>query len=223
MELNIDSKDPKSATFDPGNICNLACSTCDETASTRWQAVKNLPINSNAFNTTIDELDFSGIENIIIGGGEPILHKSTHEVLKKFKNTDMAFNIHFNGTVKPSLDFLNTCSYYKRLIICFSIDGVGEQFEYLRWPAKWTKVESNIKWIVDNAPESVQFSVNITISHLNRETHKLVEDWAKTIFPDTHEITYNHATTTFAEFDEVDRIRGTDWRKTFDSINTNAQ
>ena len=76
---------------------------------------------------------------------------------------------------------------------------------------------------MDNAPESVQFSVNITISHLNRETHKLVEDWAKTIFPDTHEITYNHATTTFAEFVEVDRIRGTDWRKTFDSINTNAQ
>ena len=221
MELIKNS--PTGATFDPGTICNLACSTCGEYSSTRWQALKKLPIDSNAFNTTIDDLDFTGIENIIIGGGEPILHKSTHEVLKKFKNTDMKFLIHFNGTVKPSLEFLNTCSYYKRLIICFSIDGVGEQFEYLRWPAKWTKVESNIKWIVDNAPESVQFSVNITISHLNRETHKLVEDWAKTIFPDTHEITYNHATTTFAEFDEVDRIRGTDWRKTFDSINTNAQ
>ena len=30
------------------------------------------------------------------------------------------------------------------------------------------------------------------------------------------------AITTFAEFDEVDRIRGTDWRKIF-SINTTAQ
>lgn len=220
--MELIKQSPTSATFDPGTICNLACSTCNEFSSTRWQALKKLPIVSNAFNTTVDDLDFSGLNHIVIGGGEPILHKSTHEVLKKFKNTDMRFLIHFNGTVKPSLEFLNTCSYYKRLIICFSIDGVGEHFEYLRWPAKWPKVVSNIKWIVQNAPPSVQFTVNITISHLNKETHKLVIDWAKTIFPDTHEITYNHAITTFAEFDEVDRIRGTDWRKIF-SINTTAQ
>ena len=223
MELNINSKDPTSATFDPGNICNLACSTCDETASTRWQAVKNLPINSNAFNTTIDELDFSGIENIIIGGGEPILHKSTHAILKKFKDTNMLFNIHFNGTVKPSLEFLNTCSYYKRLIICFSIDGIGEHFEYLRWPAKWTEVDNNIKWIVNNAPDSVQFGVNITVSVLNKDSHKLVVDWAKVTLPQDHYISYNSAGTTLTTFDKVDKLRGTDWRKTFDSINTVAQ
>jgi len=223
MELHINSRDPKLATFDPGKICNLACSTCDDYSSTRWQAVKNLPIVSNAFNTTIDDLDFTGIEHVVIGGGEPILHKSTHALLKKFKNTDMRFHIHFNGTVKPSLEFLETCSYYKRLTICFSIDGVGEHFEYLRWPAKWTKVESNIKWIVENAPENIEFAVNITISHLNKDTHKLVEDWAKTILPDTHEITYNRAYTTFNDFDRVDKLRGTNWRKTFDSINTDAQ
>jgi len=215
MILNINSKNPKLATFEPGNICNLACSTCTESHSTRWQSLKNLPIDSNAFNTTIDELDFTGLKQIVIGGGEPILHKSTHELLEKFKNTDMRFLIHFNGTVKPSVEFLNTCSYYERIIFCFSIDGVGEHFEYLRWPAKWTKVDSNVKWIIEHAPESVQFSVNITISHLNKHTYKLVEDWANTIFPDTHAITYNHAGTTFAQFDKVDKLRGTDWRKTF--------
>jgi len=228
MILHINSRNPKLATFDPGKICNLACSTCDEHASTRWQAVKNLPIVSNAFNTTLDDLDFTGIEHLVIGGGEPILHKSTHALLEKFKNTDMGFLIHFNGTVKPSLEFLNTCSYLKQIIFCFSIDGVGEHFEYLRWPAKWTKVDSNVKWIVSHAPKSVQFSVNITISQLNKSTYYLVEDWANTIFPDTHAITYNHAGTTLAQFNKVDKLRGTDWRKTFkntvfDSINTNAQ
>ena len=223
MILNINSKDPTCATFDPGKICNLACSTCDEHASTRWQAVKNLPIVSNAFNTTIDELDFSGIENIIIGGGEPILHKSTHEILEKFKNTDMRFHIHFNGTVKPSLEFLKTCSYYKRISICFSIDGVGDHFEYLRWPAKWTKVDSNVKWIVEHAPTNINFGVNITVSVLNKDLHKLVVDWAKVTLPEDHYISYNSAGTTLEQFDKVDRIRGTDWRKTFDSINTTAQ
>ena len=220
MELTKHS--PTNATFDPGAICNLACSTCNESASTRWQALKKLPIVTNADNQTVNDLDFSGLNHIVIGGGEPILHKSTHEVLKKLKNTDIKLLVHFNGTVKPDLEFLNTCSFYKRIILCFSIDGVGEHFEYLRWPAKWPKVVSNIKWIVDNAPESVQFAVNITLSLLNKETHKLVVDWAKTIFPDTHEITYNHATTTLADFDEVDRIRGTNWRKVF-PINTIAQ
>ena len=132
MELILNKKMPNHATFDPGKICNLACATCDEGASPRWQALKNLPINSNASNQTIDDLDFSGINYIKIGGGEPILHKSTHALLEKFKNTDMIFLIHINGTVKPSLEFLNTCSYLKRIIFCFSIDGVGEHFEYLR-------------------------------------------------------------------------------------------
>ena len=223
MILNINSKDPTCATFDPGKICNLACSTCDEHASTRWQAVKNLPIVSNAFNTTINDLDFTGIESIIIGGGEPILHKSTHEILEKFKNTDMRFHIHFNGTVKPSLEFLKTCSYYKRISICFSIDGVGDHFEYLRWPAKWTKVDSNVKWIVEHAPTNINFGVNITVSVLNKDLHKLVVDWAKVTLPEDHYISYNSAGTTLEQFDKVDRIRGTDWRKTFDSINTTAQ
>ena len=223
MILNINSKDPTCATFDPGKICNLACSTCDEHASTRWQAVKNLPIVSNAFNTTINDLDFTGLKQIIIGGGEPILHKSTHEVLEKFKNTDMRFHIHFNGTVKPSLEFLKTCSYYKRISICFSIDGVGDHFEYLRWPAKWTKVDSNVKWIVEHAPTNINFGVNITVSVLNKDLHKLVVDWAKVTLPEDHYISYNSAGTTLEQFDKVDRIRGTDWRKTFDSINTTAQ
>ena len=223
MILNINSKDPTCATFDPGKICNLACSTCDEHSSTRWQAVKNLPIVSNAFNTTLDDLDFTGIEHIVIGGGEPILHKSTHEILEKFKNTDMRFHIHFNGTVKPSLDFLNTCAYYEDITICFSIDGVKEHFEYLRWPAKWTKVDSNVKWIVKNAPANVRFGVNITESVLNKDLHNLVVDWAKITLPQNHYISYNYAGTTLTQFDKVDKLRGTDWRKTFDSINTVAQ
>jgi MoaA/NifB/PqqE/SkfB family radical SAM enzyme len=223
MELNRNESNPTLATFDPGNICNLACSTCTETHSTRWQALKNLPIESHAFNQTVDDLDFTGIEHIVIGGGEPILHKSTHAVLEKFKNTDMRFLIHFNGTVKPSLEFLNTCSYYKSISICFSIDGVGEHFEYLRWPAKWTKVDSNVKWIVEHAPDSVEFAVNITISELNRTTHKLVIDWAKVTLPEDHYISYNYAGTNITTFDKVDKLRGTDWRKTFDSINTAAQ
>jgi hypothetical protein len=135
----------------------------------------------------------------------------------------MLFNIHFNGTVKPSLEFLKTCSYYKRLIICFSIDGIGEHFEYLRWPAKWTEVDSNIKWIANNAPDSVQFGVNITVSVLNKDSHKLVVDWAKVTLPQDHYISYNSAGTTLTTFDKVDKLRGTDWRKTFDSINTVAQ
>ena len=223
MELNRHETNPKLATFDPGNICNLACSTCDENHSTRWQKLKNLPIKSDAFNTTIDDLDFTGIEHLVIGGGEPILHKSTHEVLEKLKHTDMKFLVHFNGTVKPSIDFLTTCSYYDDMTICFSIDGVEEHFEYLRWPAKWTKVDSNVKWIVKHAPANIKFSVNITISLLNKETHKLVVDWAKVTLPEDHYISYNSAGTKLTTFDKIDKLRGTDWRKTFDSINTIAQ
>ena len=223
MELIINQKMPNSATFDPGNICNLACSTCDELASTRWQALKKLPIDSNAFNQTIDDLDFTGLKHIIIGGGEPILHKSTHEVLEKFKNTDMRFQHTLQRHSETKFRFLNTCAYYNDITICFSIDGVEEHFEYLRWPAKWTKVDSNVKWIVKHAPANMKFGVNITVSVLNKDSHKLVVDWAKTTLPEEHYISYNSAGTNFKTFDKVDKLRGTDWRKTFHSINTTAQ
>ena len=217
MELNRNESNPTLATFDPGNICNLACSTCTETHSTRWQALKNLPIESHAFNQTVDDLDFTGIEHIVIGGGEPILHKSTHAVLEKLKHTNMRILIHFNGTVKPSLDFLNLCSYYDDMTICFSIDGVEKHFEYLRWPGRWTKVDSNIKWIVQHAPANINFAVNITISELNRTTHTLVVDWAKTVLPNNHRITFQETNTEMSlnYFDGIDQIRGTDWRKAF--------
>jgi MoaA/NifB/PqqE/SkfB family radical SAM enzyme len=217
MELNRNESNPTLATFDPGNICNLACSTCTETHSTRWQALKNLPIESHAFNQTVDDLDFTGIEHIVIGGGEPILHKSTHAVLEKLKHTNMRILIHFNGTVKPSLDFLNLCSYYNDMTICFSIDGVEKHFEYLRWPGRWTKVDSNIKWIVQHAPANINFAVNITISELNRTTHTLVVDWAKTVLPNNHRITFQETNTEMSlnYFDGIDQIRGTDWRKAF--------
>jgi len=58
---------------------------------------------------------------------------------------------------------------------------------------------------------------------LNKDLHKLVVDWAKVTLPEDHYISYNSAGTTLEQFDKVDRIRGTDWRKTFDSINTTAQ
>ena len=217
MELILNERMPNHATFDPGLICNLACATCNAESSTRWQVLRNLPIESHAFNQTVDDLDFTGIEHIVIGGGEPILHKSTHAVLEKLKHTNMRILIHFNGTVKPSLDFLNLCSYYDDMTICFSIDGVEKHFEYLRWPGRWTTVDSNIKWIVQHAPANIKFAVNITISELNRTTHTLVVDWAKTVLPNNHRITFQETNTEMSlnYFDGIDQIRGTDWRKAF--------
>ena len=154
-----------SATFHPGSICNLACVTCGPEASTRWQHELGMPIVPGNPREIDQEIIIKAktMTGIVIGGGEPMLNHSSESMLEHL-NSDQQINIHFNGTILPKQSFLDKSERFTHIRYCFSIDGIGERFEYLRWPAKWNTVVDNILWLVDTAPPNVDFSVNITAS-----------------------------------------------------------
>jgi hypothetical protein len=104
----------------------------------------------------------------------------------------------------------------------FSIDGVGKRFEYLRWPAKWDQVVQNVLWLFNNAPDNVEFGLNITISQLNRHYYTDIIDWVKQTIPTNRQgketyISYNQAGDILRQkyLDDLDKKRNLDWRELF--------
>jgi len=213
-----------SATFYPGSICNLACVTCGPEASTRWQQELGIPIvpgnPRDIDQATIQKA--KTMTGIVIGGGEPMLNHSSESMLEHL-NSDQQINIHFNGTILPKQNFLDKSERFTHIRYCFSIDGIGERFEYLRWPAKWNTVVDNILWLVDTAPPNVDFSVNITVSQLNKEYYTEVVDWVIQTVPQNKQgrktvITYNQAgddLLTLIYLDGLDKKRKLNWKAVF--------
>lgn len=223
MELVESSKIHRSGTFNPGNICNLACVTCASSFSTRWQKELGLPLDRG--NPTQIDPDIirraNQMQSIVVGGGEPVLNLSTKTLLSQL-NHNVVVSVHFNGTVMPDKFFLELCAKFNQINFVFSLDGTHKRFEYLRWPGKWNTVAKNITKLISEAPDNVGFGVNITRSQLNKHYHQEVVEWANVEIPfnrkgkSTH-ISYNQASPILTQkyLDELDARRGTNWRAQF--------
>ena len=87
------------------------------------------------------------------------------------KNIDIHYNT--NGTQLPPKDIFDLWSYFKHVEIAFSIDDVGEPFEYQRHPAKWREVNQNLIKFKEMRTANMDFQICSTVSIFN------VFNWAK--------------------------------------------
>ena len=68
-------------------------------------------------------------------------------------------------TIHPrNFETIDRCHLVKLHI---SLDGVGEKFEYLRWPASWNQTIDNLFDLREKLPSNVMFLVEETISIFN--------------------------------------------------------
>lgn len=188
------------ATYEPSlkyldiNIdytCNSACVTCGPTLSTTWQ--RELKIKGPAprpliekFLHSLDKLDLSQIEEIAIWGGEPFLTNTHIEILEYFVDKGLASQIRLmyntNGTCRINDQTKILLEKFKFVRISFSIDAVHDRFHYIRYPAHWNQVESNLLWWKDNLPHNSMLSITITVSFLNAFYINEVIQWHRENF-----------------------------------------
>jgi len=227
LRIDRSSKNPKLISIFTGDICNLACVLCDPLASTRWQYEINLQKKQQKNEVDMDSFDFTNVDSVTFGGGEPVLNKVTLPILKKISNSTPVL-IHLNGTILPSQELLNECSKFNQITFSFSIDDIEEQFEFLRYPAKWDKVVKNILWLRDNCAPNVKFGFNTVVSVLNKSTYTRVEEWGKKHMPINTEYYINDSNGRLNQFsykntlaedivflDNLDKKRNTNWRQLF--------
>jgi MoaA/NifB/PqqE/SkfB family radical SAM enzyme len=150
-----------------GNICNLKCRICGSWSSSKWAKeeidyIPELldrkthlaytylkdgawPRENPQFWDNLKTL-LPNIKYFEFTGGEPFLIEQHFELLRYAVETgdSQHIEIHYNtnGTVFPEQTEL--WSSFKHVEIAFSIDNIGDQFEYERYGADWNLVQVNI-------------------------------------------------------------------------------
>ena len=189
-----------------GTVCNLKCRTCSTASSFKWEEdeialhghslnpnVKSYWISDEAPIWTEIEKHLAQVAYFDFTGGEPFLIKKHVEILQKCVDKGFANNIsiHYNtnGTIHPTKNLLNIWKRFKHVHVMVSLDGIGEQFEYMRHPAVWKEVEATFKFL--RQQDYLHTTICYTVSALNLYYIPEFLEWCDTQNLEWHETYLN--------------------------------
>jgi len=132
--------------------CNLSCNYCGEKCSSKWAALKRIPIKSSTRNYFLEVCDYleqhrTAIREVALVGGEPLLLPENDRLLEVLPN-----NCTVTVITNVSVDF-NTNSIAQKLQQrqhvgwSLSFDNIGKKFEYVRHGASWELLNKNLTQI----------------------------------------------------------------------------
>lgn len=164
-----------------GNICNLACRTCSSAFSSRWitDEKKLYQISKFDFKAFHKEKSFlddlknisKNLKHITFSGGEVFYsgikeHLDYLDFLIEHNCEEITLNYITNSTLFPSDQFWSKWQKFKKVIIELSIDGIGNKFEYIRYPANWNLFYNNLQKYKENQ-DKITISISHTVSFFN--------------------------------------------------------
>lgn len=194
---------PKTAVFKVSNVCNLACRSCagwDSNTYTKegefYLQQYNTVNFGEAHNRFIPllppkHMDFSqyyniahNLEKIDFYGGEPFLNITQLELLEYLVQQGLSKKITLyystNVTNYPTARLQRAWNNFKRVEIAMSVDGLGPEFEYMRWPGKWDESTKIIKYLTslkDTMDCEIYTMGSLTFSMLNAWTVDPLVEW----------------------------------------------
>ena len=191
-EWTLDAKPLMFLDLKLGNICNLKCRICgswssstyaveevkyddslDPKASFHYTMLKQgrWPKESEHFWSELDR-NLDQIRYLEFTGGEPFMIEEHFDFLRRLVETGHArdIEIHYNtnGTIWPE-QAESIWQHFKLVEIAFSIDDVGERFEYQRSGARWSEVCDNIEQFrrLRKRHTNIQLQVCCTVNVFN--------------------------------------------------------
>lgn len=186
-----------------GNICNLKCRICGSWSSSQFaveelaHSDKTIPKDQNYHYIMLqqgrwprenqkfwDQIDscLTDIRYIEFTGGEPFMIQEHFAMLQGIVDRGIAgqVEIHYNtnGTQYPE-HAIDIWQHFRTVEIAFSIDDVGQRFEYQRSNAVWTEVLNNISRfkLLQSRHKNIQLQVCSTINIFNVYYLKEVASW----------------------------------------------
>lgn len=163
-----------------GNLCNLACAICDPHSSTSWvpiyqrmnQQPWSLPLYQKHDRPVINDPQlFANIETLQLQGGEVFMQSAYTDFFENLARvrdlSEIRVVIFTNGTVIPDDALWQHLLKCGQVDLFFSIDDMGERFEYQRHGANWDRVIENIRWFRDHAGGNFELGFHPTYSLLN--------------------------------------------------------
>jgi len=137
------------------------------------------PVFENVYNNKMsiqqidDLIDLIDIDNITtritFHGGEPSIMKEPYDILTRIKERNLQdkVDVSFNSNFKQYNDlWFKTISEFRGHAL-ISLDAIGKQGEYIRWPSEWNIVENNILKFKENYGHQYRITICPTIQILN--------------------------------------------------------
>jgi organic radical activating enzyme len=178
------------------NICNLKCVMCSSSYSTSWiddekkliNIINNPTLNQELVYkiTNYDKESFkwgkdeqivenilnniSSLERIHFAGGEPLIAKQHSVLLEQLISRGVAKKIFLSYNSNAEFidqKLLDMWSHFKRVKILYSMDGIEEQNDYIRFPSKWNTHLKNFDLIENSNPKNVEWRIASTLGVLN--------------------------------------------------------
>lgn len=104
------------------------------------------------------------ITKIEFFGGEPLLIEQHYKILEECVEKDLAKNIEVcyntNGSIYPE-QYIDLYKNFKNVHFFFSIDAIGEQFDYIRHPNNFDSVLVNLKKFFKLVEENVNIGCSV--------------------------------------------------------------
>jgi sulfatase maturation enzyme AslB (radical SAM superfamily) len=173
--------------IDSGNVCNLSCRMCGPYASTslrpEYKKRKELHpdfvfhqqdepiVSTTPFESLLNE-DYSELLSLQVLGGEPLLNLDHVAVLEHIANQGNGKNCEVryvtNGTQAIPKSIIDIIPKFKQVIFTYSIDAVGDKFNYIRTGKLWENVAKNIEYrLTSNGQDLGDYDFHITVGILN--------------------------------------------------------
>ena len=203
QEWTADAKPLMFLDLKLGNICNLKCRICGSWSSSTFatEELQHLmrnedrkdnhhyhmlrqgawPRENQQFWNEIASIS-DQIQYIEFTGGEPFMIQEHFNLLQGLVDRGLAGNIeiHYNtnGTQWPE-NAEAIWKHFKIVEIAFSIDDVGERFEYQRSNAVWTEVVNNIARFRElrSRNSNIRLQICCTINVFNVYYLETVANW----------------------------------------------
>ena len=159
------------------NTCNYACVYCGPYFSSLWAAEMGEQVNAGR--TTFDQLKeytydkLAGLQEVYLAGGEPLMIRENGELLDRL----YAVNPDCLVRITTNLSNLKTGVYakikqFKNVQWEVSVEAVGKQFEYIRYPGVWSELESNLKQLITEWPQE---QIGLTMNYFLLNANSIIE------------------------------------------------
>lgn len=161
QDVNIDYTGPHTLTqldLRWSNTCNYACVYCGPYFSSLWASEMGQRVNVDR--TAFDQLKdytydkLSRLKEVYLAGGEPLMIKENGELLDRLYNVnpDCLVRITTNlSNLKTGI--YNKIKQFKNVQWEVSVEALGNQFEYIRYPGNWSEFENNLKQLIQDWPQ----------------------------------------------------------------------
>lgn len=188
-----DSNQVIQLTVTTDQQCNAACLSCDAGNSSTWASfnsrhgIPNLPavkqiLDTVTLSTTAAGAISDSVRTVAFVGGEPFYSRAHKEWLKlliaRADPSKIRVKYITNGSILPDSETEELWQQFEAVNLLFSVDGVGDQFHYLRWPLTWHKFTRTVDHFLDH-PRLGTVMFNCTVGVMNLLSVAALADWVE--------------------------------------------